>query len=87
MDEYKISIIGSGTMGNGIAHVFALHGYSVTLVDVSDDILEKALSTIKKNMERQVKKEIISQPDMEKAFSEIRVTTELEKVSDSLFSH
>jgi 3-hydroxybutyryl-CoA dehydrogenase len=83
MDENKISIIGSGAMGNGIAHVFATHGYRITLVDINDKILENALATIKKNMERQVKKEIISQDDLELAFSEIRVTTELEKVADS----
>ena len=83
MDENKISIIGSGTMGNGIAHVFALHGYRVILIDIRDDILENALGIIKKNMERQVKKEIITQTDMEKAFSEIRITTELEKAADS----
>ena len=83
MDENKISIIGSGTMGNGIAHVFAVRGYNITLIDVSDEILENALGTIKKNMERQVKKEIISQSDMEKAFSEIKISTELEKAADS----
>jgi 3-hydroxybutyryl-CoA dehydrogenase len=83
MDENKISIIGSGAMGNGIAHVIATHGYSITLVDINDKILENALVTIKKNMYRQVKKEIISQADLELAFSEIRVTTELEKVADS----
>jgi 3-hydroxybutyryl-CoA dehydrogenase len=83
MDENKVSIIGSGTMGNGIAHVFAIHGYSVTLIDVNDEILKKALDTIKKNLERQVKKAVISQSDMENAFSEIRVSTELEKTSDS----
>ena len=83
MDENKISIIGSGTMGNGIAHVFAVRGYNVTLIDVSDEILENSLGTIKKNMERQVKKELISQSDMEKAFSEIKISTELEKAADS----
>ncbi|MCK4560476.1 MAG: 3-hydroxybutyryl-CoA dehydrogenase [Calditrichia bacterium] len=83
MDENKISIIGSGTMGNGIAHVFAVRGYNITLIDVSDEILENALGTIKKNMERQVKKEIISQSDMEKAFSEIKISTDLEKAADS----
>jgi len=83
MDENKISIIGSGTMGNGIAHVFAVRGYNVTLIDVSDEILENSLGTIKKNMERQVKKELISQSDMEKAFSEIKISTELEKATDS----
>ena len=83
MDENKISIIGSGTMGNGIAHVFAVRGYNVTLIDVSGEILENSLGTIKKNMERQVKKELISQSDMEKAFSEIKISTELEKAADS----
>ena len=83
MDENKISIIGSGTMGNGIAHIFAVRGYNVTLIDVSDEILENSLGTIKKNMERQVKKELISQSDMEKAFSEIKISTELEKATDS----
>ena len=83
MDENKISIIGSGTMGNGIAHVFAVRGYNVTLIDVSDEILENSLGTIKKNMERQVKKELISQSDMEKAFSEIKISTELKKAADS----
>lgn len=83
MDENKISIIGSGTMGNGIAHVFAVRGYNITLIDVSDEILKNALGNIKKNMERQVKKEIISQSDMEKAFSEIKISTELEKAADS----
>ena len=51
MDENKISIVGSGTMGNGIAHVFATCGFKVILVDVSKDILNQALDTIKKNME------------------------------------
>jgi 3-hydroxybutyryl-CoA dehydrogenase len=83
MDENKISIIGSGTMGNGIAHIFSLCGYKVTLIDVNDEILENALGTIKKNMERQVRKEIISKSEMEKSFSEIRVSTELEKTTDS----
>jgi len=83
MDENKISIIGSGTMGNGIAHIFATHDYVVTLIDVSDDILEKALGTIKKNMERQVRKEIISQSEMDSAFSVISTSTELEKAADS----
>ncbi len=83
MDENKISIIGSGIMGNGIAHVFAVSGYNVSLIDVSDEILENSLGTIKKNMERQVKKELISQSDMEKAFSEIKISTELEKAADS----
>lgn len=51
-----IAVIGSGTMGNGIAHVFAQHGHTVSLVDVSDEALKKGLSTIEKNLTRQVEK-------------------------------
>ncbi len=52
----NITVIGSGTMGNGIAHVFAQYGYPVTLVDVSAPALEKAMITIGNNLERQIKK-------------------------------
>jgi 3-hydroxybutyryl-CoA dehydrogenase len=83
MDEIKISIIGSGAMGNGIAHIFATHGFHVTLIDIRMEILEKALATIKKNMERQVNKELLTQPEMDKAFSEIEISTELERAADS----
>jgi 3-hydroxybutyryl-CoA dehydrogenase len=55
----KISVIGAGTMGNGIAHVFAQNGFHVTLVDVSQEQLNKALSTITKNLDRQVTKGVI----------------------------
>lgn len=55
----NISVIGAGTMGNGIAHVFAQRGYKVTLIDVSQPQLEKALATIGKNLDRMVTKEII----------------------------
>ncbi|PAJ73976.1 3-hydroxybutyryl-CoA dehydrogenase [Pseudoalteromonas sp. NBT06-2] len=56
----QISVIGSGTMGNGIAHVFAQNGFKVNLVDISQDALDKALLTIGKNLDRQVKKEAIT---------------------------
>ena len=56
----NISVIGAGTMGNGIAHVFAQNGYEVTLIDVSEFQLSKALATINKNLDRQVAKNIIS---------------------------
>lgn len=52
----KISVIGAGTMGNGIAHVFAQHGFQVNLVDISKPQLDKALATISKNLDRQVTK-------------------------------
>ena len=57
----NISVIGAGTMGNGIAHVFAQKGFKVTLIDVSTPQLEKALATIAKNLDRQVAKEVITE--------------------------
>ncbi|MEQ9591561.1 MAG: 3-hydroxyacyl-CoA dehydrogenase NAD-binding domain-containing protein, partial [Cyclobacteriaceae bacterium] len=52
----NIAVIGSGTMGNGIAHVFALKGYKVSLIDISEEALKRALATIEKNLNRQVEK-------------------------------
>ena len=52
----KIAVIGAGTMGNGIAHVFAQNGFSVSLADVSEEQLKKALATISKNLDRMVAK-------------------------------
>lgn len=56
----KIAVIGAGTMGNGIAHVFAQHGFSVSLVDLQTSQLEKALATISINLERQIKKGLLT---------------------------
>ena len=58
MNINKVTIIGAGTMGNGIAHVFALNGFSVDLIDVSDNILNEAKNKINANLERQIKKDI-----------------------------
>ena len=52
----NVAVIGSGTMGNGIAHVFAQYDYKVSLIDISEAALSKALSTIQKNLTRQVEK-------------------------------
>jgi 3-hydroxybutyryl-CoA dehydrogenase len=52
----KIAVIGAGTMGNGIAHVFAQFGYNVNLIDVSEEALDRGLATITKNLDRQVAK-------------------------------
>lgn len=62
----NIAVIGSGTMGNGIAHVFAQHGYPVNLVDISEEALKKALATIEKNLDRQVARQTIT-ADVKKA--------------------
>lgn len=73
----NITVIGAGTMGNGIAHVFAMNGYDVTLADISEDALEKAIETIDKNLWRMVAKEKISNDDKEKTIEHIRTTTVL----------
>ncbi|MEY4593919.1 MAG: hypothetical protein RIQ47_329, partial [Bacteroidota bacterium] len=57
----NITVIGAGTMGNGIAHVFAQYGFSVALVDVSENALQKAMDTIAKNLDRMVAKEKITE--------------------------
>jgi 3-hydroxybutyryl-CoA dehydrogenase len=79
MSVEKITVIGGGTMGNGIAHVCAQAGLTVTLVDTSQDLLERALGTIFKNMDRQVKKELISAGEKEAAAERISTATSVEK--------
>ena len=73
----QIGVIGSGTMGNGIAHVFAQHNYKVALIDVSMDILTKALSTIEKNLDRQLQKEKITQKIKDVTLANITTHTEI----------
>ncbi|HVZ24442.1 MAG TPA: 3-hydroxyacyl-CoA dehydrogenase NAD-binding domain-containing protein [Sediminibacterium sp.] len=71
----KISVIGAGTMGNGIAHVFAQHGFPVTLVDVQAPQLEKALQTIARNLDRQVAKSLLSEQDKVAILDRIKTET------------
>lgn len=73
----QIAVIGAGTMGNGIAHVFAQHGYKVNLVDLNPDQLEKAIATIRKNLERQVAKGILSAAESQQAIDNITTTSGL----------
>lgn len=75
--SYTVSVIGAGTMGNGIAHVFAQSGYSVTLVDISSSALEKALGTIGKNLDRQLSKGLISEQDKADTLNRIQTQTDL----------
>jgi len=72
-----VSVIGAGTMGNGIAHVFAQHGFEVHLIDVSEKQLEKAIGTISKNLDRQVAKEIIRKEKKEETLLNIIATTSI----------
>ncbi|OYX11815.1 MAG: 3-hydroxybutyryl-CoA dehydrogenase, partial [Algoriphagus sp. 32-45-6] len=75
----SISVIGSGTMGNGIAHVFAQHGYEVSLVDINASQLEKALATISKNMDRQVAKGLLTESDKSASLDRISTFTHVEE--------
>lgn len=79
----KISVIGSGTMGNGIAHVFAQFGFDVTVIDLNDEILAAALGKIEKNMGRQLKKEIITEQQMKDALGRITLSTDMKSAADS----
>ena len=77
MDMKNIVVIGAGTMGNGIAHVFAMNGYSVSLVDIAETALEKALATISKNLDRMVKKEKITAEDKAATLANLTTSTNL----------
>ena len=67
----KVAVIGSGTMGNGIVHVFAQHGYQVAMIDIRQDALDKAFKTIEKNLDRQIKKEVITEADKKETLDNI----------------
>ncbi|MDQ2658403.1 MAG: 3-hydroxyacyl-CoA dehydrogenase NAD-binding domain-containing protein, partial [Bacteroidota bacterium] len=73
----NVAVVGSGTMGNGIAHVFAQHGYKVSLIDVSPDALKKALATIEKNLERQLSKGNITDAVRKAALANIAAVTDI----------
>ena len=75
----NIAIIGSGTMGNGIAHTFAQNGYRVSLIDISEDYLKKALVAIEKNLGRQVEKGTLSKETKDLAMANIMTTTFLKE--------
>ena len=74
----NIAVIGAGTMGNGIAHVFAQFGHTVTLIDVSQDALDKAKATITKNLDRQVTKGTLSEEEKLITLSNITTDTSIE---------
>jgi 3-hydroxybutyryl-CoA dehydrogenase len=73
----NIAVIGSGTMGNGIAHVFAQFGYQVSLIDIQQTALDKALATIAKNFDRQVSKGFLTEDDKTEALNNIKTFTDL----------
>ena len=78
-----IAVIGAGQMGNGIAHVFAQSGFSVKMIDVSRDALDKGKATIEKNLERQVKKGTLQEADRDATIGRIGLETSLDAVADA----
>ncbi len=84
MNIKQIAVIGGGTMGNGIAHVFAQNGYDVLLVDTKQEYLDRALAAIKKNLERQAKKGAIGPDDISSTMGRIKPALKLDeaKVAD-----
>ncbi len=79
----RIAVIGSGTMGNGIAHVFAQHGHDVSLIDVNPTALEKAKATIGANLERQVKKGALAADAPAEILARITTGTALDLAGDA----
>ena len=75
----NIAVIGAGTMGNGIAHVFAQKGFKVQLIDAQATALEKAIATIKKNLDRQISKQTITAEDKANTLSNIQISTSIEQ--------
>jgi len=73
----NISVIGAGTMGNGIAHVFAQNGFTVSLIDVNATQLEKALATISKNLDRQIAKSLLTEEDKKKTLSNLSIYSDI----------
>ena len=79
----NITVIGAGTMGNGIAHAFAQSGYSVNLIDISQESLEKAITTITKNLDRQLAKGKIKVADKINTLSNISTNTDIDSAKSS----
>lgn len=75
----NVAVIGAGTMGNGIAHVFAQFGYRVSLIDISQASLDKGMSTIAKNLDRQVAKEAITEADKQATLNNLTTYTSIEE--------
>jgi 3-hydroxybutyryl-CoA dehydrogenase len=79
----RIAVVGAGQMGNGIAHVFAQSGYPVTMIDISQEALDKGRSTIEKNLDRQVKRGTIAAEEPAKVLSRIGLDQDLGAVAET----
>jgi len=83
MEIKNVSVIGCGTMGNGIAHVFALKGFEVSLIDIDNDKLKNAISIINKNLDRQVQKGSITEYDKQFTLKRITPTSGVENIPEA----
>ena len=79
----RVAVVGAGTMGNGIAHVFAQHGWETTLIDIAPGLLERVLALIRGNFERQVKKGTVTAEQRDAALARIRTSPSLDAVADA----
>ncbi|MBX2992226.1 MAG: 3-hydroxybutyryl-CoA dehydrogenase [Bacteroidetes bacterium] len=77
MNIKNVTVVGAGTMGNGIAHVFAQYGFTVTLNDIKQEFLDKGLATISANLDRQVKKGVLTEETKKTTLGNIRLSTDL----------
>jgi 3-hydroxybutyryl-CoA dehydrogenase len=82
-DVKQVAVIGAGTMGNGIAHVLAQNGFEVTLIDVAPQFLDRAISTIERNLNRQKDKGKISEEEVKGTLGRIATATELETAAEA----
>lgn len=82
MEVTRAGVVGSGTMGSGIAQVFAQSGISVTMADVNDQLVQKGLATIKSSLDRMVKKETLKPADAESIIGKIKGATRIEDLKE-----
>src|ERR1039457_1895368 len=85
MDIRQVGVIGAGTMGNGIPHVFAKNGYNVVLVDVEQRFIDRGLQTISKNLEREVAKNKLTSEQRDLALGRITGTSDRKRLADCDF--
>ena len=83
MNLQNIGVIGAGTMGNGIAQVCAMAGFNVTLLDISESALQKAVATVGKNLDRQVAKETLTPEQKQATLDKIRTSTDYSVLGDA----
>ena len=83
MNLQNIGVIGAGTMGNGIAQVCAMAGFNVTLLDISESALQKAVATVGKNLDRQIAKQTLTPEQKQATLDRIRISTDYSVLGDA----